>query len=60
VGDVEEHTAVVEWKQKVNVQKRLRKEIKLRLYKTGWDISESKRDELTNRVIELARAHYTA
>ena len=60
IGDVEERTSVVEWKQKVNVQKGLRKDIKIRLYNTDWELSQIERDELTNRVIELARAHYAA
>jgi type I restriction enzyme R subunit len=58
VEEVEEHASLVEWKQKVNVQKSMRKDVKLRLYGADADLSSEERDELTNRIIELARAHY--
>jgi len=58
VGVVEEHASVVEWKRKVNIQKSMRKDVKLRLYGADADLSDEERDELTNRIIELARAHY--
>jgi type I restriction enzyme R subunit len=57
---VEEHASVVEWKQKINVQRQMRKDVKLRLYGVDQELSSTERDELTNRVIELARAHYGA
>lgn len=58
VSSVEEFTTVVEWKQKVNVQQQIRKQVKIELYKSDLDLTSAERDELTNRVIELARAHY--
>jgi len=57
---VEKHASVVEWKQKVNVQKSMRKDVKIELYNADVDLSKEELDELTNRVIELARAHYGA
>ncbi|ELY69945.1 type I restriction endonuclease subunit R [Natrinema versiforme] len=58
VGAVEEFTTIVEWKQKVNIQQQIRKQVKIELYKSDLDLSDVERDELTTRVIELARAHY--
>ncbi|MCU4974864.1 type I restriction endonuclease subunit R [Halobacteria archaeon AArc-m2/3/4] len=58
VSAVEEFATIVEWKQKVNVQQQIRKQVKIELYKDDLDLSTHERDELTNRVIELARAHY--
>ena len=49
---------IVEWKQKTNVQQKMRKGIKLQLYRSEVDLSDEERDELTNRIIELARKHY--
>lgn len=60
VETVEEHVSVVEWKQKVNVQKSMRKDIKILLIKADLDLSSEQRDELTTRVIELARSNYGA
>lgn len=60
VEEVEEHTSIVEWKQKVNVQKAMRKDVKIRLYKADVDLSEQERNELTTRIIKLAREHYGA
>ncbi|RZV08761.1 type I restriction enzyme R subunit [Natrinema hispanicum] len=58
VGAVEEFTSIVEWKQKVNIQDQIRKQVKIELYKSDLDLSDAERDELTNRVIQLARSHY--
>ncbi|QLK27190.1 type I restriction endonuclease subunit R [Natrinema zhouii] len=58
VSAVEKFTAIVEWKQKVNIQQQIRKQVKIELYKSDLDLSDVERDELTTRVIELARAHY--
>ena len=60
VEAVEAHTSVVEWKQKVNVQKSMRKDVKIELYEADADLSSEERDELTTRIVELARAHYDA
>ncbi|WP_324663921.1 type I restriction endonuclease subunit R [Haloarcula sediminis] len=60
VAAVEEHASIVEWKQKVNVQKAMRRDVKIQLYKVDADLSKEERDELTNRVINLARQHYGA
>jgi len=56
VGAVEEFTTIVEWKQKVNIQQKMRKQVKIELYKSDLTLSDAERDELTNRVIELARS----
>jgi len=58
VAAVEEHASIVEWKRKVNVQKAMRKDVKIRLYKTDIDFTDDQRDELTTRIIKLAREHY--
>ncbi|MFC6757901.1 type I restriction endonuclease subunit R [Halomicroarcula sp. GCM10025894] len=58
VAKVEDIVSVVEWKQKVNVQNKLRKQVKIQLYKSDLDLTSEERDALTNSVIELARAHY--
>lgn len=58
VAEVEDLATVVEWKRKLNVQQQMRKRVKGRLYMSDLDLSEEERDELTNRTIELARAHY--
>lgn len=58
VDEVEELTTVIEWKKKVNVQQKMRKQVKIQLYRSDIDLTDDERDELTNRVIELARAHY--
>ncbi|MDS0299365.1 type I restriction endonuclease subunit R [Halogeometricum sp. S1BR25-6] len=58
IDEVEKLARVVEWKQKVHVQDRMRKQVKIQLFRSDIDLSSDERDELTNRVIELARAHY--
>jgi type I restriction enzyme R subunit len=58
VGTVEEFVAVVEWKEKTHLQNKMRKEVTGQLYRAEVDLSAEERRELTNRVIELARAHY--
>jgi type I restriction enzyme R subunit len=58
VGTVEEFVTKVEWKEKTQLQKRMRKEVTGELYRSEIDISGDERKELTNRVIELARNHY--
>lgn len=52
---VEECSAVTNWKDRAEIQQQLRKHIKLRLYKFDYDISASERNEITTRVIQLAR-----
>jgi type I restriction enzyme R subunit len=59
VEAVEQYTTVVEWKRKVNVQKRMRKAVKLTILKSEVDLSGEDADELTNRILELARANYS-
>lgn len=49
---------VVDWKNKLKVQKEMKKEIKLYLYKQYFDVKKEKLDSLTNRIIELARRHF--
>ncbi len=58
VGTVEEFVTKVEWKEKTQLQNRMRKEVTGELYRSEIDISGDERRELTNRVIELARNHY--
>ncbi len=58
VTAVEKFVTVVEWKERVGIQQGIRKQVKIELYKTDLDLTDGERDELTNRVIELARAHY--
>ncbi|WP_312909942.1 type I restriction endonuclease subunit R [Natronosalvus caseinilyticus] len=58
VGTVEEFVTKVEWKEKTQLQNRMRKEVTGELYRSDIDISGDERRELTNRVIELARNHY--
>jgi len=58
VEAVEEHASIVEWKQKVHAQKKMRKSVKIRLYKSDIDLTDDQRDELTTRIIKLAREHY--
>ncbi|WP_018129195.1 type I restriction endonuclease subunit R [Haladaptatus paucihalophilus] len=55
---VERLAAVVEWKKKVNIQQQIRKNVKIKLYKSDLELDAAERDELTNRIIELAREHY--
>jgi type I restriction enzyme R subunit len=58
INSIEEIASVVEWKQKVQIQQQMRKQVKIELFKSEIDLTKEERDELTNRVIELARAHY--
>ncbi|RLM66756.1 type I restriction endonuclease subunit R [Halorubrum sp. Atlit-8R] len=58
IAEVEEVADVVEWQEKVTVQQKLRKQVKLRLMKADIQMSGEERTELTNRIVELARAHY--
>jgi type I restriction enzyme R subunit len=58
VGTVEKFVTKVEWKEKTQLQNRMRKEVTGELYRSEIDISGDERKELTNRVIELARNHY--
>ncbi|NGM71367.1 type I restriction endonuclease subunit R [Natronolimnobius sp. AArcel1] len=58
VTAAEQFVTIVEWKEKVNVQNKMRKQVKIELYKANLDLTDQERDELTNRVIQLARAHY--
>jgi len=58
VGTVERFVTKVEWKEKTQLQNRMRKEVTGELYRSEIDISGDERKELTNRVIELARNHY--
>jgi type I restriction enzyme R subunit len=58
VETVEEFVTKVEWKDRTHLQNRMRKEVTGQLYRSDIDFSADERSELTNRVIELARAHY--
>lgn len=58
VGTVEEFVTVIEWKEKTHLQNKMRKRVTGKLYTSDIDLSTDERQELTNRVIELARAHY--
>jgi type I restriction enzyme R subunit len=58
VDTIEERATVIEWKRKHNVQQQMRKRVKIQLYKSDIDLSGQERDELTNRIIRLARAHF--
>ena len=55
---VEEHVDKVDWKRKITVRNQLEKAIKIELYKCEFAFSDDQRDELTNRIIKLARAHH--
>lgn len=58
IAEVEDVADVVEWQEKVTVQQKLRKQVKLRLMKADIQMLGEERTELTNRIVELARAHY--
>lgn len=58
VAEAEDVASVVEWQQKVTVQQKLRKKVKLRLIQGDVSLSDSERTQLTNRIVELAREHY--
>ncbi|WP_435143803.1 type I restriction endonuclease subunit R [Halobaculum sp. P14] len=58
VAEVEDVADVVEWQEKVTVQQKMRKRVALQLLKSGIKMSDDERTALTNRVVELARAHY--
>ncbi len=58
IAEVEDVADLVEWQEKVTVQQKLRKRVKLRLMKADIQMSGEERTELTNRIVELARAHY--
>lgn len=58
VAEVEDVVDVVEWQEKVTVQQKLRKKVKLRLMQADVAMTDDERTELTNRILELARAHY--
>jgi len=58
VGTVEEFVTMVEWKDRSHLQNKMRKKVTGELYRSDIDLSGDERRELTNRVIELARAHY--
>ena len=58
IAEVEDVADVVEWQEKVTVQQTLRKKVKLRLLKSDIEMSGDERTELTNQILELARAHY--
>ena len=58
VGTVEEFVTKVEWKERTHLQNKMRKEVTGELYRSDIELSAEERRELTNRVIELARAHY--
>jgi len=58
IGVVEDHVDTVEWDIRNHVQNTMRKDVKIALYQSELEMSETVRDELTNRVIELARANY--
>jgi len=58
VETVEAFVTKVEWKERTHLQNQIRKEVTGDLYRSDIDFSDDQRRELTNRVIELARAHY--
>ncbi|WP_336024621.1 type I restriction enzyme endonuclease domain-containing protein [Halobellus salinisoli] len=58
VGTVEGFVTKVEWKQRTHIQSQMRKAVTGQLYRSRIDLSADERQELTNRVIELARQHY--
>ncbi|MXR41238.1 HsdR family type I site-specific deoxyribonuclease [Halobaculum sp. WSA2] len=58
VETVEGFVTKVEWKERTHLQNKMRKEVTGDLYRSSVDLSGDQRRELTNRVIELARAHY--
>ena len=58
VAEIDDLVTVVEWKQKNHVHQTMRKRVKLQLFQSPLDLSKQERDELTNRVVELARANY--
>ena len=55
---VEEFVTKVEWKERTHLQNQIRKDVTRQLYRSEIELSGDERRELTNRVIELARAHY--
>ncbi|MXR19235.1 type I restriction endonuclease subunit R [Halobacterium bonnevillei] len=58
LAEVEDVVDVVEWQEKVGVQSKLRKKVKLQLLQSDVEMTDDERTELTNRIVELARAHY--
>ena len=58
VKTVEGFVTKVEWKERTHLQNKMRKAVTHDLYRSEIDLSADQRQELTNRVIELARAHY--
>jgi type I restriction enzyme R subunit len=58
VAVVEDYVTIVEWKEKTQLQNKMRAKVTGKLYTTDIELSDDERQELTNRVIELARAHY--
>ena len=58
VETVEGFVTKVEWKERTHLQNQMRKAVTGDLYRSDIDLSADQRRELTNRVIELARAHY--
>ncbi|QKY21341.1 type I restriction endonuclease subunit R [Halolamina sp. CBA1230] len=58
VSTVEEFVTKVEWKERTHLQNQMRKEVTRELYRSEINISGDDRQELTSRVIELARNHY--
>jgi type I restriction enzyme R subunit len=49
---------VVDWKKKVKVQKQMRRELKIYLFKNLAALGRDKIDQLVNNFIELAREHF--
>jgi type I restriction enzyme R subunit len=58
VETVEQFVTKVEWRERTHLQNKMRKQVTGGLYRSDIDLSSEERKELTNRVIELARAHY--
>ncbi|RLM60091.1 type I restriction enzyme endonuclease domain-containing protein, partial [Halorubrum sp. Atlit-26R] len=58
VETVEGFVTKVEWKERTHLQNQMRKAVTRDLYRSEIDLSADQRQVLTNRVIELARAHY--
>jgi type I restriction enzyme R subunit len=58
VETVEEFVTKVEWRERTHLQNKMRKQATGELYRSDIEFSSGERQELTSRVIELAREHY--
>lgn len=57
IVEIIKNNAVVDWKQKPTATKDIRKAIKLYLYNLDYNLEKKKVDQLTNKLIKLARQH---